>query len=394
MGKLTAGAVKATSKPGRLGDGGTLYLHIARGGTKSWVQRITIDGRRHDIGLGGWPVVSLASARRRAAENRSAVADGRNPLAEKRRSTVPTFRQAATQTLEALKPRWRNLKHSVSWMQTLERHAMPRLGHMPVDRIGREDVLAVLTPIWGTRPETARRVRQRIRATLRWCWAHGYVEQNVAGEAIDGALPKMPAIKSHFRALPYRDVSSALKTVEASKASWAAKLCLRFLILMAARSGEARGAKWDEIDFEAREWRIPGDRMKAGTAHRVPLSDPAMAVLERARELDDGSGLIFPSSLRKGKEMSDMTLTKVLRSTGLADRATVHGFRSSFRDWAAECTNAPHAVMELALAHAVGDSVEQAYARSDLLEKRRRLVEQWAAFITGSNARKVVPLYG
>ena len=394
MGKLTAAAVKAASKPGRLGDGGTLYLNIARGGTKSWVQRITIDGRRHDIGLGGWPVVSLASARRRAAENRSVVADGRNPLAERRRSTVPTFRQAATRTLEALKPRWRNRKHAVSWMQTLERHAMPRLGHMPVDRIGREDVLAVLTPIWATVPETARRVRQRIRATLRWCWAHGYVEQNVAGEAIDGALPKMPAIKSHFRALPYRDVSSALKTVEASKASWAAKLCLRFLILTAARSGEARGAKWDEIDFEAKEWRIVGERMKAGTAHRVPLSGPAMAVLERSREIDDGSGLIFPSSLRKGKAMSDMTLTKVLRSTGLADRATVHGFRSSFRDWAAECTNAPHAVMELALAHAVGDSVEQAYARSDLLEKRRRLMEQWAAFITGSNARKVVPLYG
>ena len=394
MGKLTAAAVKAASEPGRLGDGGTLYLNIARGGTKSWVQRITIDERRHDIGLGGWPVVSLASARRRAAENRSVVADGRNPLAEKRRSTVPTFRQAATRTLEALKPRWRNRKHSVSWMQTLERHAMPRLGHMPVDRIGREDVLAVLTPIWATVPETARRVRQRIRATLRWCWAHGYVEQNVAGEAIDGALPKMPAIKSHFRALPYRDVSSALTTVDASKASWAAKLCLRFLILTAARSGEARGARWDEIDFEAREWRIPGGRMKAGAEHRVSLSGAAMAVLERARELDDGFGLIFPSSLRKGKEMSDMTLTKVLRSTGLADRATVHGFRSSFRDWAAECTNAPHAVMELALAHTIGDSVEQAYAQSDLLEKRRRLMEQWAAFITGSNTRKVAPLYG
>ena len=394
MGKLTAAAVKAASKPGRLGDGGTLYLNIARGGTKSWVQRITIDGRRHDIGLGGWPVVSLASARRRAAKNRTAVADGRNPLTEKRRSAVPTFRQAATQTLEALKPRWRNRKHSVSWMQTLERHAMLRLGHMPVDRIGREDVLAVLTPIWGTVPETARRVRQRIRATLRWCWAHGYVEQNVAGEAIDGALPKMPAIKSHFRALPYRDVSSALTTVEVSKASWAAKLCLRFLILTAARSGEARGAKWDEIDFEAKEWRIVGERMKAGTAHRVPLSGPAMAVLKRAREIDDGSGVIFPSSLRKGKAMSDMTLTKVLRSTGLADKATVHGFRSSFRDWAAECTNAPHAVMELALAHAVGDSVEQAYARSELLEKRRQLMDRWAAFITGNRARKVVQFHG
>ena len=162
---------------------------------------------------------------------------------------------------------------------------MPRLGNMPVDRIRREDVLAVLTPIWGTIPETARRVRQRIRATLRWCWAHGYVEQNVAGEGIDGALPKMPAVKSHFRALPYRDVSAALETVQASKASVAAKLCFRFLILTAARSGEARGARWDEIDLEAREWRIPAGRMKAGVAHRVPLSDPAIAVLGQAREL-------------------------------------------------------------------------------------------------------------
>ena len=207
-------------------------------------------------------------------------------------------------------------------------------------------------------------------------------------------FPKCRPSSRTFAPSPIGTSSSALKTVEASKASWAAKLCLRFLILTAARSGEARGAKWDEIDFEAKEWRIVGERMKAGTAHRVPLSGPAMAVLERAREIDDGSGLIFPSSLRKGKAMSDMTLTKVLRSTGLADRATVHGFRSSFRDWAAECTNAPHAVMELALAHAVGDSVEQAYARSELLEKRRRLMDQWATFITVSNARKVVPLYG
>ena len=394
MGTLTAAGVKSVSKPGRYGDGGTLYLNIAKGGTKSWVQRITIDGRRHDIGLGGWPVVSLASARRRAIENRTAVADGRNPLQEKRRAKVPTFRQAATHTLEALKPRWRNRKHSVSWMQTLERHAMPRLANMPVDRIQREDVLAVLTPIWGTIPETARRVRQRIRATLLWCLAHGYVEQNVAGEGIDGALPRMPAIKSHFRALPYREISAALKTVEASKASMAAKLCLRFLVLTATRSSEARGAKWDEVDFEAREWCILGGRMKAGSAHRVPLSDPAIAVLKRAQKLDDGSGLIFPSPVYKGKAMSDMTLMKVLRSTGLADRTTVHGFRSSFRDWAAERTNAPHAVMELALAHAVGNSVEQAYARSDLLAKRRLLMDQWAAFITRGKASKVVQFYG
>ena len=381
MKRLTALKVRSVSRPGRYGDGQTLYLHVGSGGSKSWVQRVMIDGKRHDLGLGGYPAVSLAMARRRAAENRTAIAEGRDPLAEKRQSRKPTFAQAAQKTYDALRSRWRNKKHAVSWMQTLERHAFPVVGGMRVDRIGREEVLSVLTPIWGSRPETARRVRQRIRATLQWCWAHGYVSENVAGEGIEGALPQMPAVKAHLRALPYQDVSAALDTVEASPASLAAKLCLRFLILTAARSGEARGATWNEINLEAREWRIPGNRMKAGAEHRVPLSGSAIEVLFRARELDDGSGLVFPSPRRKGKELSDMTLTKVLRSTGLAKRATVHGFRSAFRIWASEQTDAAHATMELSLAHRVGPSVEQAYARSDLLEKRRRLMNDWAAFV-------------
>ena len=263
-----------------------------------------------------------------------------------------------------LKPRWRNEKHADSWMQTLERHAFTALGGLSVDRIDRADVLAVLTPIWGTRPETARRVRQRIRAVLQWAWAHGFISENVAGEAIDGALPAMPAIKTHLRALPYQDVKVALDTIEASRASLSAKACLRFVVLTACRSGEARLAKWDEIHSEAREWRIPAARMKAGIEHRVPLSNAALTVLERVRSLRDESGLIFPSPSRPRRPMSDMTLTKVLRDTGLAERATVHGFRSSFRTWASEQTDTPHAVMELSLAHTVGTAVEQAYARS------------------------------
>ena len=213
--------------------------------------------------------------------------------------------------------------------------------------------------------------------------AHGYVEHNVAGEAIDGALPPMPRLKGHLRALPYQEVAAALATVDASGANLASKLCLRFLILTAARSGEARGAAWHEIHEETREWRIPGSRIKSGVEHRVPLSHAAVDVLERARPLRDKSGLIFPSSVKPGHPMSDMTLTQVLRKTGLAHRATVHGFRSAFRDWAAECTSAPHAVMELSLAHTVGSSVEQAYARSDLIEKRRVLMQTWADFLVG-----------
>ena len=222
---------------------------------------------------------------------------------------------------------------------------------------------------------------------LRWCWAHGYVEQNVAGEGIEGALPAMPAVKAHFRALPYREVAAALETVDGSKASKAAKLCLRFLILTAARSGEARGATWVEVDSEAREWRIPGERMKGGAGHRVPLSDAALVVLERARALDDGSGLIFPSPLRPGRPLSPMTLTKILRDRGLAEWATVHGFRSTFRDWCAE-TGKPREIAEAALAHTVG-GVEGAYFRSDLLARRRVLMDQWAGFLTGAEAKVV-----
>ena len=382
MGKLTAAKVKSITKRGLHGDGGTLYLAVAKGGSKSWVQRVTIDGKRRDIGLGGYPYVGLAAARQKAMDNRTAIAAGRNPIAEKRRSSIPSFAVAARRTHAMLKPRWRNDKHADSWMQTLERHAFPALGGLSVDRIERADVLAVLTSIWGTRPETARRVRQRIRAVLRWAWAHGFVAENIAGEAIDGALPAMPAVKTHLRALPYRDVAAALDTVEASRASLSAKACLRFVVLTACRSGEARLAKWDEIHCEAREWRIPVSRMKAGIEHRVPLSDAALTVLVQVRSLRDESDLIFPSPARPRRPMSDMILTKVLRDTGLADRATVHGFRSSFRTWASEQTDAPHAVMELSLAHTVGTAVEQAYARSDLLMRQRKLMQAWAEYLS------------
>ncbi|MCY4550605.1 MAG: tyrosine-type recombinase/integrase [Defluviicoccus sp.] len=392
-GHLTAAKIRAISKPGMHGDGATLYLNVAPGGAKSWVQRLTIDGKRCDLGLGGWPLVSLADAREKAFENRKLARTGGDPLAEKRKEKMPNFRVAAQKTFEANRPRWRNAKVEKTWMQQLERHALPTLGDLPVDRIGREDVLRVLTPIWTSRPEAARKLRQRIRATLAWAQAHGYVEHNVAGDAISGALPAMPAVKEHYRALPYGEVAEALATVETSGASLPAKLCLRFLVLTAARSGEARGATWDEIDLDAGEWRIPASRMKAKVEHRVPLSDPAVAVLEQARPLREASGLVFPSPTKRGKPLSDMTLTKVLRTTGLAERTTVHGFRSSFRDWAAETTNAPHAVMELCLAHTVGSAVEQAYARSDLLAKRRALMARWAEFVMGDRA-KVVSLRG
>ena len=380
---LSATRAKALKDPGRYSDGGGLHLYISKVGSKSWVQRITIDGRRRDIGLGGFPSVGLALAREKAAENRAAVAEGRDPLANKRSPAMPTFREAARAAHEANKPRWRNAKHIASWMQTLERHAMPVLGNISLDRIDRGEVLRVLTQIWTTRPETARRVRQRMRTVFRWGMAHGFMESNPAGEAIDGALPPMPKVKAHLRALFYQEVGSALETVEGSQASITAKLCLRFLVLTAARSGEARGARWDEIDLQEKVWRIPSVRMKAGKEHRVPLSVQAIGLLGEATEMRDESGLVFPSPLKPGAPMSDMTLTKVLRSTGLAERATVHGFRSSFKNWTLEQTDTPWAISEAALAHILGNSTEQAYARSDLFERRRALMQQWADYLTG-----------
>ena len=237
---LSATRVRTLKEPERYSDGGGLHPFISKAGRKSWFQRTTINGRRRDIGPGGFPSVSLARAREKALDNRAAVAEGRDPLAEKQAPPMPTFREASHVLHEANIPRWRNVRHIASWIQTLDRHAMPTMGNTPLDRIDRHGVLRVLTPIWSTRPETARRVRQRIRTVFRWGMAHDFMESNPAGEAIDGALPPMPKVKAHFRALPYQEAGTALEIVEASQASIPAKLCFRFLVLTAALSGEAR----------------------------------------------------------------------------------------------------------------------------------------------------------
>ena len=301
MGKLTATRLRTLKAPGMYGDGVGLYLKIGRGDARSWIQRIKYGGRRRDIGLGRFPDVGLAQAREAAARNRALIASGGDPLAEKRRTNVPTFCEAAERVFEANRPRWRNVKHTVTWLQSLERHAYPVLGNMPVDTINQEDVLRVLMPIWGTTPETARRVRQRIRTILKWAQAHRFVEHNAAGEVIDGALPAMPKVKNHLRALPYQEVGGSVEAVRQSQASLAVKWCLEFLILTAVRSGEARGAAWSEIDMDAATWTVPAARMKANAEHRVPLCGRALEILEEARAIEDGSGLVFPSPSQPGR---------------------------------------------------------------------------------------------
>lgn len=387
MAAITAAKARALTERGMYWAGDTLYLRIGPTGAKSWIQRLTINGKRCDLGLGSLSLVTLREARMKAWDNRRAVYDGQDPLAERRKAQAPTFREAAAQTMAGLRSGWTNEMHASQWVNSLEAYAFPILGTRRVDSIRGADVLRVLTPIWTAKPETARRVRQRIRTVLGWAQAHGFTSGNVAGEDIDGALPKNGRKKRHYAALPYREVGSALRVIDRSRTTEAARLCLRFLVLTAARSGEARGARWSEIDPEAREWRVPADRMKAKAEHRVPLSVAALAVLERARGLSDGRGLVFPN--RRGRVMDGAVFSQILRANGLA--GTVHGMRSAFRDWCAE-TGQDREMAEAALAHVVGGT-EGAYFRSDLFARRRALMDQWAAFLTESEA-KVVRLSG
>ena len=378
--RLSAALVRNVSKPGKYHDGGGLglYLRVEKSGARFWVQRLTIGGKRRELGLGSPPVVTLAEAREKALDNKRMAARGLDPLAEKRKAEgVPSFAEAARRVWEMHRPTWRNPKHAAQFISTLETYAFPRLGDRPVSDIGGADVLAVLTPIWTGKPETARRVKQRISAVMKWAVAQGLRADNPA-EAITRALPKVAPVKAHRRALPYADVARCLEAVRGSEALTATKLALEFLVLTATRSGEVRGARWEEVDFEAAVWTIPPERMKAKRPHRVPLSPRAVAVLREAERLADGSGLIFPGA-RHGRPLSDMTLSKLVKSLGF--EADIHGFRTSFRTWAQEQTNFPREVAEAALAHNVGDAVERAYARSDVFEKRRRLMESWASWL-------------
>ena len=381
--RLSSRFVKYVAKPGRYGDGRgghglSLRVSERKGGgwSKTWAQRLRIDGRPTNLGLGSYPVVTLAMARARALENRRALAQGENLRKVSRRS--PTFAQAAEKVITFNTPNWKTGEQEARiWRSTFRLHLPKSFQQKRIDQLAPADVLAVLTPLWNTKPETARRVRQRVAAVLKWAVAHGYRTDNPAGEAISYALPRQRSVRQHFRALPYDEVAGAIAKVRQSGAGLTTKLCLEFLVLTAARPGEARHARWSDIDFDAATWTIPAERMKAGRPHRVPLSDRAMSILNDAAELHDGTGRIFPSPT--GKVLSDMTLSKLLRDLGLD--CVPHGFRSGFRDWASEKTDAPNAVMELALAHKVGSAVEQAYARSDLFERRRALMQDWADFL-------------
>ena len=390
---LSAVKVRNVKVPGMYADGNGLYLRVTEAGNKRWVQRLMVRGKRRNLGLGSWPRIPLAEAREQALANWRTVRDGRDPLVDKRRESVPTVAEAAVKVIDLNRPTWTNAKHVYQWQMSFSNYVNPYIGEMLVSEVTPADVLAALSPIWTSKHDTAARIRQRIGTVMDWAVAQGYRADNPAGQALARVLPKMPKVQAHQAAIPYGEVPAALRAVCATDADAATKLSLEFLVLTATRSTETRLATWPEIDWQAQTWTVPAERMKGRKGqrreHRVPLSSRALEVLAKARCLDNGSGLLFPSPTT-GRPISDNTHRKRLRDLGLqaADGrlAVPHGFRSSFRDWASECTDTPHAVMEAALAHVVSNATEAAYARSDLFERRRVLMQQWADYLEGAEA--------
>lgn len=382
MGKLTVKEVAAlkSAKRHQIGDG--LYLDVSAKGGRSWLVRVQHAGKRRDIGLGSERLVSLADARTAALHIKRQVMAGLDPVAERRAvkfaAVVPTFKLAAEAYHAEHAPTWRNDKHAAQVLASLQTYAFPTLGATRVDAIELPDVRGVLDPIWLAKPETARRVRQRIGAVLDWAVGKGYRAASLNVASLSKSLPRQPKTDIHFEAMAWRDVPAFIRTMHASpKGSETVKLALEFLILTAARSGEVRGALWSEIDRAESVWRIPAERMKGNRSHNVPLTPRALAILDRMAELRPGKAeLIWPGQSLK-KPVSDMTLTAAMRRMGLS--AVPHGFRSSFRDWVSDATTHAESLAEAALAHANGNKTEAAYARSDLLEKRRAMMADWAA---------------
>ncbi len=378
--RLSAATVRALKTPGLHADGNGLYLKVDPSGAKRWIQRLMIGGKRRDIGMGPIATVSLADARETALENRKLVRAGKDPIEERKRlKDVLTFKAAAEKVHELSKPTWRNDKHGNQWINTLTTYAFPYFGSKRIDRIESVDVLAALSPIWNSHPETARRVKQRVGSVFKWAMANGWRTDNPA-EAIGSGLPKHDRSKvQHRQALPYDAVGDAISSVEASEAGLATKLAFEFLVLTATRSGETREAVWSEFDLNNATWTIPAARMKAKKPHRVPLPSRCLAILADAKALKrESDDYVFPGTKDK-KPLSDMTLSKLMKDLGIA--AVPHGFRSSFRDWAGEQTHHPREVIEFALAHVIKDKAEAAYARPDLFEKRRALMNDWSTYL-------------
>jgi integrase len=402
---LTPLAVK-NAKPGRHADGGGLHLLVKQSGARSWVYRFMLKGKSRDVGLGpaaGTGAITLSAARDAADALRIRVKAGIDPLQERQQLASEalaaaqaaqiagiTFKAVAEAYIGANEDSWRNDKHRQQWRNTLSTYAYPVIGALPVADVSTSHVLQILEPIWKAKPETAGRVRGRLETILDAAKARGYRSgENPArwrGHIAQILPARSPLTRGHHKALPYSELPGFIASLRERKAT--AALALEFAILTATRTGEVLGAKWTEIDLENRTWTIPADRMKAGREHRVPLSPRAVEILETLKPLK--RNWVFPSD--KSAKLSSMAMSMLLRRMKVD--VTVHGFRSSFRDWAAECTGYAHEVCEMALAHVIGNKAEAAYRRGDLFEKRRRLMSDWSAYCAAPSAsiHKITPI--
>ncbi|MBM3572872.1 MAG: DUF4102 domain-containing protein [Alphaproteobacteria bacterium] len=403
IGRLTALAATKAKKPGLYADGGGLYLQVASATARSWIFRYRAPGKKtpRDLGLGSLATVTLAAARDAARDARALLKAGRDPVEARKEAKAKanldaaramTFKACAQAYIEAHKEGWRNETHAAQWPATLKAYAYPVIGELPVQAVDVALVLKILSPIWKEKPETASRVRGRIEAVLDWARVRGFRTGDNPSRwrgLLDHLLPargKVRAVK-HHPALPFDEVGAFV--AELRKQEGVAARALEFLILTAARTSEVTGATWGEVDKAKALWVVPSDRVKAGREHRVPLSPRALEILEEMKPL--GSEYLFPGG-KAGKPLSENAMLALLRRMG-RDDVTTHGFRSTFKDWASERTSYPHEVSEMALAHAVGNKVEAAYRRGDLLEKRKRMMADWSRFC--STVRKpgdVVPI--
>lgn len=396
--KLTPRKV-ATAAPGKYEDGGGLRLVVSKAGAKKWVLRITINGRRREMGLGSFPDVGLAEVRDKATKHRKQAKTGVDPI-EARQSEpekTPTFTTCAARYIQAHRRGWKNAKHARQWVSTLKTYARPKIGSKRVDIIATEDILKILSPIWTTKTETAKRVQGRVENILDFASAHKYRDpMNPARWRghLDKLLPKPSRVKkvTHHPAMPHTEAPAFM--AELSDNSSISALALRFLILTAARTSEVLQAKWSEIDLEDAVWTIPSERMKTRLEHRVPLSDAAMIILEALPRVE-GNPFLFPGS-RHRRPLSNMALLQLMRGMGYGVKGTrgdyvPHGFRSSFRDWSGEVSSFPRDVAEMALAHVIENKVEAAYRRGDLFAKRHKMMQDWADF-TCKDQPDVIPL--
>jgi len=398
--QLTAVSIARLSDPGYYSDGGNLFLQVTKSGTRSWIFRYGKDGKKREMGLGPFPLVTLAMAREKSLECRLQLLDGVDPISERNKSREAaaivaarriTFAECAARLIESKRAGWKNAKHAQQWENTLSTYAYPFIGTLEVSEVDTAGVRKCLDPIWTTKTETASRLRQRVEAVLDWAKAHGYRSgDNPAAwrghlEAVMAA-PTDIKKRIHHAAVPVSDVM-ALMTDLRRRTSTSAR-ALEYLMLTAARTGEVIGASWDEIDFVGEKWTVPAARMKAGIEHTVPLSAPALALLKALRARSAVGTWLFPGAV-EGKPLSNMAMLELVRGIGTTDEegkpATVHGFRSTFRQWAAENTDYPREVAEHALAHRLADKVEAAYQRSTLFVKRRALMSDWANFLAKSH---------